>query len=120
VHQWLKDGSSLLDDARVTGASTATVRITNATAADAGEYVLRATNVHNQAETRPVHLRVQAAGTVGMVVQGAGMTLHWTGAGAVLESTGNPGGTWQPVLHATSPYTVATDEGARFFRVRYP
>lgn len=119
-YQWMKDGSTLLDDARINGSSTATVRITNAQSADAGVYVLRATNVHNQVETLPMHLRVQAPGTVGMVVEGAGMTLVWTGAGAVLESTRDPAGLWQPVLHAVSPHTVAMDEGMRFYRVRYP
>jgi hypothetical protein len=120
VHQWMKDGSTLLDDARVTGSSTATVRISNATADDAGVYSLRATNSHNQVETRPVNLRLQADGTLGVVVQGAGMILTWAGAPGILESSADPGGTWQAVLHATSPHTVAMDEGANFYRVRYP
>lgn len=120
VHQWMKDGSPLFDDARVTGSSTATVRITNATAADAGRYSLRATNIHNQVETLPINLRRQADGTLGTVVQGAGMILHWNGAGAILESAREPAGPWQAVPLAASPHTVAMDEGARFFRVRYP
>ncbi len=117
--QWFKDGAPILDEVRVTGAATATLRIPNATASDAGLYTLRVGNVYRQVMSEPIRLGVQPDG-VAYVAQGSGLVLSWPGTTGILEVSPTPTGPWTPVFGATPPYSVAQDEGNGFYRVRYP
>lgn len=119
VQQWFKDGSILLDDAHFVGANQATLTINAATAADAGLYTLRATNLFNQTFTNGIRLTLQNDG-VGMVVQGAGLVLSWPGTTGILEFATDLAGPWTPIYGISPPYSVAMDESRRFYRVRYP
>jgi len=119
VHQWFKDGNTLFDDAHWSGAATATLDITAATAADAGSYTVRVTNLYNQIFTQSIRLSLQPDG-IGMVVQGAGLVLSWPGTTGILESATSPAGPWIPIYGISPPYSVAMDEERRFYRVRYP
>jgi hypothetical protein len=119
VQQWFKDGAPVLDDAHWSGAATATLRIIGTTAADAGLYTLRASNIHNLSDTPPVRLSLQNDG-IGLVVQGIGLVLSWPGTTGILETAATPGGPWTPVHGVSPPYSVAMDEARKFFRVRDP
>ena len=119
VQQWFKDGSPVLDDAHWSGAATATLRITGTTAADAGLYTLRASNIHNLTDTPPIRLSLQNDG-IGLIVQGIGLVLSWPGATGILESAPAPNGPWTAIYGVTPPYSVAMDEARKFYRVRYP
>jgi hypothetical protein len=118
VQQWFKDGAPVLDDAHWSGAATATLRIIGTTAADAGLYTLRASNIHNLTDTPPIRVSLQNDG-IGLVVQGSGLVLSWPGTG-ILETSPNVAGPWTRIYGATPPYSVAMDEESRFYRVYYP
>ncbi|MEL6795432.1 MAG: hypothetical protein AAFO89_01275 [Planctomycetota bacterium] len=49
--QWLRDGEPVLDDARISGATTQTLTITDARYADAGAYTLRVAVAGNEVES---------------------------------------------------------------------
>ena len=119
VQQWFKDGSPIFDDAHYSGTATATLSLAGTTAADAGLYTLRATNLFNQTTTAPIRLTLQNDG-VGMVVQGAGLVLSWPGTTGILEFATDLAGPWTPIYGISPPYSVAMDESRRFYRVRYP
>lgn len=119
VHQWLKDGSPILDAVHFSGADTPTLTIHSATAADAGNYSVRVTNLFNQIVTPDIRVTLLNSG-IGMVVQGGGLVLSWPGANGILETAASLTGPWTAVPGATPPYSVAMDEGAKFYRVRYP
>lgn len=121
VQQWFKDSLPVLDDGRVTGGDNATLTITAATEADAGVYRLRVTNVYNQVFSPDIVVRWQAGGiAISGATGGGAVTLFWPGTTGVLETTTNLAGPWTRLPGATSPYSGALDEPARFYRVVYP
>lgn len=119
VHQWFKNGSPILDDTHYSGTNTANLTITGTTAADAGNYTLRVTNLHNQTETQAIRLTLHDTG-ISMVVQGSGLVLSWPGTTGILETAVDVTGPWTPIYGSSPPYSVAMDEARRFYRVRYP
>lgn len=119
THQWYKEGSALPENAHTSGVTTPTLTINTATAADSGTYRVNVSNAMNAVVGRDIRLTLQNSG-VGTVVQGVGLVLSWPGATGILETAPAPNGPWTVVSGATPPYSVAMDEAARFYRVRYP
>lgn len=63
--QWSKDGVALTNGGDISGATTATLRIANADAADAGSYRCAATGANETLNSRPRQLWVHAAPQLG-------------------------------------------------------
>jgi hypothetical protein len=70
--QWLRDGVPLTDDGRVTGSLTPTLHISSASAADVGEYVLRATGVCGVVHSASGVLAVRTTGSCAADFDGNG------------------------------------------------
>ncbi|MCW1913392.1 hypothetical protein OJ996_07400 [Luteolibacter sp. GHJ8] len=119
TYQWYRNGVLITDGGHFSGATTATLTITGATAADAGIYTVRVTNAGNQIDTPQIHVVVQGNG-LAIESQGNNLVLTWPGTNGILETSTTLTGTWTPLYGATSPYPISKDEPRRFFRVRYP
>lgn len=117
-YQWFRNDVLITDNTHYSGSNTATLTLTGTTAADAGTYTLRAINSMNQAISPPILLTPQPGG-MAVSVLGHAMILSWTGNGT-LETSTSLSGSWTPVIGATSPQAVATDEPKRFYRVPRP
>ncbi|HYE30809.1 MAG TPA: immunoglobulin domain-containing protein [Methylomirabilota bacterium] len=72
-YQWFKDGTPLVNDAKVSGATSATLTISGATLADAGSYYLVAANEVGGSTSTSVTLTVQAPPQI--TIQPASLTL---------------------------------------------
>lgn len=117
--QWFKDGILISDNTHYSGSATPTLTLTGTTAADAGNYTLRAINSMNQIVGDPIRLTFRSDG-LGLVVQGDALVLSWPGTTGILETSTTLQGAWTTVPGATSPLPVSRDEPKRFWRVRYP
>lgn len=53
TYQWIRNGSALVDNGRITGATTTTLTIRNADFADSGQYSLRVSNACGSATSEP-------------------------------------------------------------------
>lgn len=86
-YQWFKDGQPLANDARISGANTATLTITGAVPEDAGEYWLAVNNPaggRNSLKailTGPPIFTQQPQGTVQFLTSGATFTVEVSGTG---------------------------------------
>ncbi|MFF2481308.1 S-layer homology domain-containing protein [Paenibacillus sp. NPDC058071] len=60
-YQWKKDGNALLDGGNISGATTATLSITNAQSSDAGSYTVVVTNTAGNATSNAAALTVNPA-----------------------------------------------------------
>lgn len=119
-YQWYLDGVALNDDARISGATTATLTITGATAADEGEYTVEVVNatasktsapipVYVTGEPRIVAMTADFTALTGntviieaAVVGGSGMTYAWTRNGSPVVNGGNVSGAATPRLIITA------------------
>ena len=120
TYQWFRDGVAVVDDIRISGATSATLTFTGSVAEDAGSYTARISNGHNTLITEPISVTSQGSG-LSIVVQGTDVILIWPGNTGVLEtSTTLENESWTPLSAAASPYVTSIDETRRFFRVRFP
>lgn len=71
-YQWLHDGVPLVDDGRITGSSTPTLNISQTTAADVGEYVLRVQGACGLVHSAPAILAVRTEGACAADFDGNG------------------------------------------------
>ena len=117
--QWLKEDILITDNPHYSGSATPTLTLTGTTAADTGNHTLRMTNSMNTVFSRNIRLTLQNAG-VGVIPTAGGLILSWPGASGILETATTPAGPWTSLHGVTPPYSVATDESHRFYRVRYP
>jgi hypothetical protein len=115
--QWYKDGVPLPNSPNVSGADTATLTLSAASAADAGRYTLRMSNAHHTQDSAAILVGPAASG-LSTYLAGENLVLSWSGNG-LLETAVTLTGPWQALPAATSPYTVPTDAAHRFFRLRY-
>lgn len=115
-YTWHHGPAILLDDGPYSGATTATLRITNVSAADAGPYQV---DVSTTCGTVTSALAFLALGNAPVEIFPAGesATLIWSDSTAVLEQADSPAGPWSVVQGATSPFVVTVAGSAKFFRL---
>jgi hypothetical protein len=58
-HAWHRDGNGLMDDGRITGASSPNLTVFPAALPDAGSYFLRVTNLQDQSDSNVVSVTVE-------------------------------------------------------------
>jgi len=88
TYQWQKNGTNLSDGGNISGATTGTLTIGNATAADAGNYTLVVTNSGSTATSNVAALSIAAApvpGSHAALLLTDGALAHWR-----LNETGDP------------------------------
>lgn len=120
TYQWFRDGVAIVDDIRISGATSATLTFTGSMASDAGSYTAHISNGHNTLITEPISVTSQGSG-LSIVVQGMDIILTWPGNSGVLQtSTTLENESWTPLSAATSPHVTQIGEPRRFFRVRFP
>ncbi|MEY4490105.1 MAG: hypothetical protein RIQ79_2613, partial [Verrucomicrobiota bacterium] len=98
--QWYRGTTALTNDARISGATTATLTITGATFADAGAYFLRATNTVGSTDSSP-----------------ATVTLNATAGGAVFSPYGVGGTLGGTLIFGASPPKAAISAIPSLFTV---
>lgn len=77
IYAWTKDSVSISNDSKYSGATTASLSVANLIAADAGTYVVTATDANGGTATASITLTVSPA----KVWTGGGSTFSWTDAG---------------------------------------
>ncbi|WP_284645292.1 immunoglobulin domain-containing protein [Paenibacillus silviterrae] len=96
-YQWKKDGNALTDGGNISGATTATLSITNAQSGDAGSYTVVVTNAAGNAESNAATLTVNAltnAATPSIGTQPADRTVNVGGSAPLsVTATVSDGGT---------------------------
>ena len=55
-----------------------------------------------------------------IALSGAEIVISWTGSGFILQAAPAVSGLWSDVIPATSPYTIPTPTGSKFYRLRSP
>ena len=115
-YAWYHGPTLLLDGGRIAGAATATLRLANVTAADAGAYTVQVSCSCGTTVSTPAFL---AFGTrLQVFVSGANATLIWSNSTATLEQADSVMGPWTQVPGAASPFVVSTAGSAKFFRLQ--
>ncbi len=111
--QWCKDGLDLLNRGNFSGVTTATLRIANLQAADAGTYTLVATNSLGTAVSLPCVVEFPPAAPV-ILTQPKNQTVASGGTATfTVAATGNPapGFQWQRQPAGTGPWTSLAEGG---------
>jgi hypothetical protein len=67
-YQWFKDGVAVSNTSRISGATTATLIITDATLVDAGSYTLEATNSLGSGATNPITLTIVETASLSLLL----------------------------------------------------
>jgi hypothetical protein len=115
-YQWRKDGVTLTDGGRISGAATGTLTITNANRIiDTGAYEVEVSNDCGALTSNAAHL-----GFLPLRITGppAHPQLSWEAGNAALEWAPEVTGPWSGIPGATSPFPVVPDQARRFFRLR--
>lgn len=125
TYEWQRDGVKLVEAFPYAGTSNALLQVDRGLVADPGRYrcVVRG----------KCGVAISPATTLAGVVEGAalvlalasepvagrpGLSLSWSGVGAVLESASSPMGPWTAVPGARSPYAPSLTGAVGFFRLR--
>jgi hypothetical protein len=115
-YQWYHDGAPLADGARVSGAQTPILSITQINSSDTGGYLVRIRNAYGESASPPailtLHVKVEISLSSGVI------NLKWTDPDVVLEETDSLNGSWTRVSGATSPFSPAMSGARRFYRLR--
>lgn len=115
THQWLRNGLPLADDARISGATSDTLRITGGGDADAGQYRMIASCDCGKTASLPAIVTLDPAL---QIFPGSDITtLIWSDSNAILQRAESAAGPWITVPGAASPFHPATLGSAGFFRL---
>ncbi|HEV2392850.1 MAG TPA: immunoglobulin domain-containing protein [Verrucomicrobiae bacterium] len=95
-YQWQKDSTDLVDGGNISGATTASLTVSNLTIADAGSYTVRVSDVNGSITTAPATLTIVTAVEAANYLSdpgleaGPGFAPYWSSYnGAAIVSTNN-------------------------------
>ena len=115
-YDWYFGAVPLSDGARISGAHSPTLRITNVSAADAGQYQARISATCGTISTVPAFLTTDPRLQIFSAQQGSA-ELVWSAANLVLEQADAVTGPWSTVSGATSPFDLTLNGPEKFFRL---
>jgi len=118
-YQWQKETVNLTDSAHLSGSTNNILAINAAVPADAGNYLLVASNLCGLTFTQPITL-VPSAGTIKIARSGGLLVFTWSNTGVMLQTASSLLGPWTTISGATSPYIISTSASETFFRLAVP
>lgn len=119
-YAWFQNGRAVTNDARVSGANTADLKITPAAVTDSGSYELQVAGACNlRAASRLV--RVSVGPLLSLTQITTGYRLSWTATNAVVQEAPTVFGIWTNRPDLTSPFVMPIEKtGSRFYRLSAP
>lgn len=111
-YQWAFNGRN------IDGETNLTLNLKNLAAAHSGTYTVTASNDVGSISSQPLALKI-TTDLLKFTNQRGGPVLSWNAASAILETAPTPGGPWQSVPEASTPWTLPPNQVSSYFRLRF-
>lgn len=119
-YAWLQNGRAITNDLRVSGATTADLRITPAAVTDSGSYELQVTGPCN-VQTVSRLVRVAVGPLLSLTQTTTAYILSWTAPNAVVQEAPSVFGVWTNRPDLSNPFIMPIEKtGSRFYRLIAP